>query len=175
MNNREWKPWQIQSCIDHIKGACDVDPWAKEIAENLLNACKPDDGKIERCGAIPIDVIERAIAGCNAAIVCDQAGHWEYKLVNALKTVKEYYEAPVYILDELRVCKDAGIAINWSPRAPYPVRCKECWKREFDNCPFNEFAEFYRPEDDFWCAAGATEPTLGEESVEKRMKRRVPK
>ena len=26
----------IQSLIDHIKTACDVDPWAKEMAEELL-------------------------------------------------------------------------------------------------------------------------------------------
>jgi hypothetical protein len=34
------------------------------------------------------------------------------------------------------------------------VRCKYCWKREFDNCPFNEFSEFYKPDDDFFCADG---------------------
>ena len=34
------------------------------------------------------------------------------------------------------------------------VRCKDCWKREFDNCPFNEFSEFYKPDDDFFCADG---------------------
>ena len=34
------------------------------------------------------------------------------------------------------------------------VRCKDCWKREFDNCPFNEFSEFYKPDDDFFCAEG---------------------
>jgi hypothetical protein len=37
---------------------------------------------------------------------------------------------------------------------PEIVRCKYCWKREFDNCPFNEFAEFYKPDDDFFCADG---------------------
>ena len=26
----------LQSLIDHIKTACDVDPWAKEMAEDLL-------------------------------------------------------------------------------------------------------------------------------------------
>ena len=33
------------------------------------------------------------------------------------------------------------------------VRCKYCWKREFDNCPFNEHLG-YKPEDDFFCADG---------------------
>ena len=97
MNNREWKPWQIQSCIDHIKTALDVDPWAKEIVESLLSACKPDDGRIAAC----------------------------------------------------------------------PVRCGECWKREFDNCPFNEFAELYRPGDDFWCKEGETKPQEGEQKHDR--------
>jgi hypothetical protein len=33
------------------------------------------------------------------------------------------------------------------------VRCKDCWKRDFDNCPFNEFSLFH-PDDDFFCADG---------------------
>lgn len=33
------------------------------------------------------------------------------------------------------------------------VRCKNCWKREFDNCPF--YASFdYKPADDWFCADG---------------------
>ena len=34
------------------------------------------------------------------------------------------------------------------------VRCRDCLYRNYDNCPFNEFSEMYRPEDDFYCAAG---------------------
>ncbi len=37
---------------------------------------------------------------------------------------------------------------------PEIVRCNDCWKREFDNCPFNEFSEFYKPDDDIFCADG---------------------
>lgn len=33
------------------------------------------------------------------------------------------------------------------------VRCKNCWKRPYDNCPFNEFV-WYEPEDDFFCGEG---------------------
>lgn len=33
------------------------------------------------------------------------------------------------------------------------IRCKDCWKRDFDNCPFNEFSLFH-PDDDFFCADG---------------------
>ena len=38
-------------------------------------------------------------------------------------------------------------------RQPEIVRCKDCWKREFDNCPFNEYSMVV-PEDDFFCADG---------------------
>ena len=31
----------VQQLIDHIKTAIDVDPWAKEMAEDLLNRCIP--------------------------------------------------------------------------------------------------------------------------------------
>ena len=33
------------------------------------------------------------------------------------------------------------------------VRCKDCWKRNFDNCPFAEWADVFPP-DDFYCADG---------------------
>ena len=42
----------IQSLIDHIKTACDVDPWAKEMAEELLKkqeAVKPER-TVSACG-----------------------------------------------------------------------------------------------------------------------------
>jgi len=34
------------------------------------------------------------------------------------------------------------------------IRCRECLYRDYDNCPFNEFSEIYKPEDDFFCANG---------------------
>ena len=36
------------------------------------------------------------------------------------------------------------------------VYCKDCVKRKYDNCQFNEFS-LYIPEDDFFCKEGATE------------------
>lgn len=36
------------------------------------------------------------------------------------------------------------------------VRCEHCWKRNFDNCPFNEYS-LVVPEDDFFCGAGERE------------------
>ena len=33
------------------------------------------------------------------------------------------------------------------------VKCKDCWKRPFDNCPFYEHLG-YQPEDDFFCGEG---------------------
>ena len=34
------------------------------------------------------------------------------------------------------------------------VHCKDCVKRGYDNCPFNEFS-MYTPEDNFYCGEGA--------------------
>ena len=36
------------------------------------------------------------------------------------------------------------------------VRCKDCVKRPYDNCPFNEFS-MYQPDDDFYCGLGSRE------------------
>ena len=36
------------------------------------------------------------------------------------------------------------------------VRCEHCWKRAFDNCPFNEYS-LVVPKDDFFCGAGERE------------------
>lgn len=44
-------------------------------------------------------------------------------------------------------------ALNLLKEQPEIVRCKDCWKREFDNCPFNEFCGF-KPDDDWFCADG---------------------
>ena len=33
------------------------------------------------------------------------------------------------------------------------IRCKDCWKREFDNCPFNEYLGF-QPDGGWFCADG---------------------
>ena len=52
--------------------------------------------------AIPIAVIERAIAGINAADQCDQAGRYDFELRNALKTVLKWYGTPLYKETERR-------------------------------------------------------------------------
>ena len=33
------------------------------------------------------------------------------------------------------------------------VRCKDCWKRKYDNCPFYEYSMVVQ-DDDFFCADG---------------------
>ena len=48
----------IQSLIDHIKTAVDVDPWAKEMAEELLEKHKPVDIELEGGGAAWWNVCE---------------------------------------------------------------------------------------------------------------------
>ena len=41
----------VQSLIDHIKTAIDVDPWAKEMAEELLNERETAKQEIEGGGS----------------------------------------------------------------------------------------------------------------------------
>ena len=33
------------------------------------------------------------------------------------------------------------------------VRCKNCWKRDYDNCPFYDTLDF-KPDDEWFCADG---------------------
>lgn len=54
------------------------------------------------------------------------------------------------LLKEQNICENCAIAIE--DRQPV-VRCKDCWKREFDNCPFYEYSMVVQ-EDNFFCADG---------------------
>lgn len=70
----------VQSLIDHIKTATDVDPWAKEMAEELLkeqeavepkhNPLSPTDWFCGKCGMC----ISRFHDYCPS---CGQAVKWE--------------------------------------------------------------------------------------------------
>ena len=55
--------------------------------------------------AIPIAVMKRMISGINAADQCDQAGRYDYELRNALKTVLNWYDSPLYKECERRTHK----------------------------------------------------------------------
>ena len=44
-------------------------------------------------------------------------------------------------------------AVKYMKDQPEIVRCKDCWKREFDNCPFYEYSMVVQ-DDDFFCADG---------------------
>ena len=46
-----------------------------------------------------------------------------------------------------------GNDYQWNDNHGVLVRCRDCWKRDFDNCPFNEFSLFH-PDDDWFCAYG---------------------
>ena len=48
------------------------------------------------------------------------------------------------------VCNDT---ISLLKEQPEIVRCKDCWKRPYDNCPFYEHMDDMT-EDDFFCADG---------------------
>lgn len=45
----KWKV-PVQSLIDHIKTATDVDPWAKDLAAEMLGRTKPMTAEIEGGG-----------------------------------------------------------------------------------------------------------------------------
>ena len=77
----EWKV-PVQSLIDHIRTAVDVDPWAKEMAEELLKEQKPtlptwSQGKAYcgKCGQrLPRKSADMEINYCG---YCGQAVKWE--------------------------------------------------------------------------------------------------
>lgn len=37
------------------------------------------------------------------------------------------------------------------------VRCKNCWKLGYDNCPMDDYFDSHPKEPDFFCAAGEPE------------------
>ena len=83
---REWKV-PVQSLIDHIKTAVDVDPWAKEMAEELLK--KQED-------MIPISTVAEYLAQYAAppvrsplAVYGDLVKAWERFFEGLKKSVKE--------------------------------------------------------------------------------------
>lgn len=48
------------------------------------------------------------------------------------------------------------------------VRCKNCWKCGYDNCPMDDFFDSHPLEPDFFCAAGEPEdkrPCIGCEDI----------
>jgi len=48
---------------------------------------------------------------------------------------------------------ELGSDYQWNDNHGALVRCRDCWKRDFDNCPLNEFSLFH-PDDDWFCADG---------------------
>ena len=56
------------------------------------------------------------------------------------------------------------------PEYQFLVRCKDCIYRNYDNCPFNEFSELYKPDDDFFCANGEMNLEYGREKTDDRQK-----
>ena len=79
----EWKV-PVQSLIDHIKTAVDVDPWAKEMAEELLKEQESVRvGKKIKAGDVVLDFYQ--CGHCKNAIrkpwrycpFCGKAVSWE--------------------------------------------------------------------------------------------------
>jgi len=78
----------VQSLIDHIKTAVDVDDWAKDMAEDLLKRCVPTNvnrmkdsvfsgyktGDCPLCGKLIVSETSKPKRFCN---FCGQAVKWE--------------------------------------------------------------------------------------------------
>ena len=63
-------------------------------------------------------------------------GHvvWSDYLVNLHDAIKTLREVPAADVQEI-------------------VRCADCWKHDYDNCPIHEYSGM-KTEDDFWCKYG---------------------
>ena len=100
----------IQSLIDHIKTAIDVDDWAKEMAEELLG---------------------------------------EY-----VHTKEEYRRTKVEFIESYIKLGDADY--QWSDNHGELVRCKDCRKKDKEECPmYVDYPCTNKPGDDWFCAEGA--------------------
>lgn len=83
----EWKV-PVQSLIDHIKTAVDVDPWAKEMAEELLK--KQEAKSVE-------------------SIQMDRSDKWGADLSGYCPSCKR----PLKNRFNKRFCGDCGQAVKW--------------------------------------------------------------
>lgn len=109
------------NCDEKGRGHCGILPCRNQLIKAL--AAYEDTGltpeeitQMTKTKSIPICVMERAIKGIDAAQVCDQAGLYDYELRRALKTVLEWYRAPIY-RTEVYVSKRDGWLPKWWPEA----------------------------------------------------------
>lgn len=84
----KWKV-PVQSLIDHIKTAVDVDPWAKEMAEELL---KEQEAKIVE------------------SIQMDRSDKWGADLTGYCPSCKR----PLKNRFNKRFCGECGQAVKWN-------------------------------------------------------------
>ena len=96
---------------------------------------------------------EKVIKGleCHAEVNCIECPYrdgWrtcqfgDTLLADAIALLKEQEEQKFFVDESGKITP-----------LPVVVRCKDCWKREFDNCPFNEYLGF-QPDDGWYCADG---------------------
>ena len=59
------------------------------------------------------------------------------------------------VADNIKDLLTISTFMNWKLENDQPeiIRCRECWKHDFDNCPFNEYWGVKTP-DDWYCADG---------------------
>lgn len=97
----------VQSLIDHIKTAVDVDPWAKEMAEELLAKTQgADSGMCEICS-----FYERAMPvkpHYNARTNWYECGACRYSMTSGMHCRSELI--PAY---KVGFCAKCGKAVKW--------------------------------------------------------------
>lgn len=137
MTDRERR---IQSCVDHINTAVDVDPWAKELVaemgKEILKAQLSGEGTTS-------DYISRqaAIDICNNVIDLWQGQLGEGALVaiknaiNNLPSVQPYTDEEIQKIQELEQAQlDKTFELGEESAKAEIVRCKDCIRYHQPSC-----------------------------------------
>lgn len=100
-----------------------------------------------------LDKEQRQAALARLAIVFESS--WIQAAQDNMKETADIY------YDLWMAVRDAGKILQDRPEI---IRCKECWKRNLDNCPFYDITDTIAP-DEWFCPGGEKRETLGEEKT----------
>jgi len=98
-----------------------------------------------------LDKEQRQAALARLAIVFESS--WVQAAQDNMKEAADIY------YDLWMAVRDAGKILRGQPSI---IRCKDCWKRNLDNCPFYDITDTIAP-DEWFCPAGEKREILGEE------------
>lgn len=100
-----------------------------------------------------LDKEQRLAALARLAIVFESS--WIQAAQDNMKETADIY------YDLWTAVRDAEKILRGRPEI---IRCRECWKRNLDNCPFYDITDTIAP-DDWFCPAGEKKEILGEEKT----------